>query len=178
MYVVKGISLIVLLVSIQKELLCCRVNLYSFVPKLGMVERMNRSIKDVMKSCWKVKEIGKICCLWYCSLLELQGTAALGPFRLMFQHDPIYPFEFMDRLKHDGDETVNASISELRADEMFEKMERLRIEYNSAGSENKRETENRAMKEIKQSQERMSKYYNLQNAGVKFKVSDKVLKRI
>ena len=58
----------------------------------------------------------------------------------------------MDRLKHDGDETVNACVNELRADEMFEKMERLRIEYSSVGSENKKEMENRAMTKIKQSQ--------------------------
>ena len=43
----------------------------------------------------------------------------------MFQHDSIHLFEFMDRLKHDGDEIVNACVSELRADKMFEKMERL-----------------------------------------------------
>ena len=60
---------------------------------------------------------------------------------------------------------------------MFEKMERMRIEYSSIGSENKRGMDNRAMKKIKQSQERMSKYYNLGNVGVKFKVSDKVLKK-
>ena len=33
------------------------------------------------------------------------------------------------------------------------------------------------MKKIKQSQERMSKYYNLRNARIKFKVGDKVLKK-
>ena len=79
----------------------------------------------------------------------------------MFQHDPIHPFEFMDRLKHDDDETVNVFVSELRADEMSKKMERLRIEYSSVGSENKREMKNRAMTKINQSQERMSRYYNL-----------------
>ena len=75
----------------------------------------------------------------------------MSPFRLMFQHDPIHPFEFIDRLKHDGDKTVNACVSDLRADEMFENMERLRIEYSSVGNENKREMENKAMKKIKQS---------------------------
>ena len=65
------------------------------------------------------------------------SSTGISPFRLMFQRDPIHLFVFMERLKHDGDEMVNACVSDLRADEMFEKMERLRIEYSSVGSENK-----------------------------------------
>ena len=113
-----------------------------------MVERMNRSIEDVMKKLlenqgdWE----DKVPSVLFSVRASRYSSTGISPFRLMFQHDPIYPFEFMDRLKHDGDETVNARVSELRADEMFEKMERLRIEYSSVGSENKREMENRAMK--------------------------------
>ena len=140
-----------------------------------MVERMNRSTEDIMKKLLENKGDWEdmLPLVLFSVGASRHSSTGISPFRLMFQHDPIHPFEFMDRLKHDGDKTVNASVSEFRAEEMFEKMERLRIEYSSVG----RETENRAMKKIKQSQERMSKYYNLQNVGVKFKVGDKVPKK-
>ena len=139
--------------------LCCKFNLYSFVLKLGMVERMNRSIEDVMKKLLQNQaDLEDMLPLVLFSVrASRHSSTGILLFRLMFQCDPIHLFE----LKHDGDETVNVCVSELRADEMFEKMERLRIEYSSIDSENRRETENRAMKKNKQSQERMSKYYNL-----------------
>ena len=122
-----------------------------------MLERMNRSTDDIMKKLLENKGDWEdmLPLVLFLVGASRHSCTGISPFRLMFQHDPVHPFEFMDRLKHDGDETVNASVSEFRADEMFEKMERLRIEYSSVGGENKRETENRAMKKIKQSQERI-----------------------
>ena len=114
---------------------------------------MNRSIEDVMKNLLENQEDWKEMLLSVLVSVRVSRHSSTGisPFRLMFQCDSVHLFEFMDRLKHDGDEMVNACVSDLRADEMFEKMEVLRIEYSSVGSENKRETENRGMKKIKQS---------------------------
>ena len=124
---------------------------------------MNRSIEEVMKKLLENQgdREDMLPSVLFSVRASRHSSTGISPFRLMFKHDPFHLFEFMDRLKHDGDETVNACVSELRADEMFGKKERLRIEYSSVGSENKKEMENRAMKKIKQSKERMSKYYNL-----------------
>ena len=95
-----------------------------------MVERMNRSTENIMKKLLENQADWEdmLPLVLFLVRASRHSSTGISPFRLMFQHDPIHPFEFMDRLKHDGDETVNACVSELRADKMFEKMERLRIE--------------------------------------------------
>ena len=80
-----------------------------------MVEKMNRSIEDVMKKLlenqgdWE----DRLPLVLFLVGASRQSSTGISPFRLMFQHDPIHLFEFMDRLKHDGDENVNVCFSDV-----------------------------------------------------------------
>ena len=92
------------------------------------------------------------------------------PYRVLYQRDPVLPFQFMDQLKNCGLESVLDCLNLPESDDpvcdSVEKLEQICKSVFTQTSEN-----------IKKAQKHQAKCYNARHSGTPFKVGEKVLKR-
>ena len=94
----------------------------------------------------------------------------MSPYRVLYQRDPVLPFQFMDRLNNGGLDSASDCLNLPERDDpvcdLVEKLEQMRNNIFSQTSQN-----------IKKAQKHQVKCYNARNSGTPFKVGEKVLKR-
>ena len=94
----------------------------------------------------------------------------MSPYRVLYQRDPVLPFQFMDRLKNCGLDSASDCLNLPESDEpvhdSVEKLEQIHKNVFSQTSEN-----------IKKAQKHQAQCYNARHLGTPFKVGEKVLKR-
>ena len=103
--------------------------------------------------------------------ISKHSSGSMSPYRLLYQRDPILPFQFMDQLKNGGLNTasncLNLPESDNPVSDLVEKLEQIPKQAFSQASQN-----------IKKAQKHQAKNYNARyHGGTPFKVGEKVLKR-
>ena len=94
----------------------------------------------------------------------------MSPFRVLYQRDPVLPFQFMDRLKNGGLDSASDCLNLPKSNDpvcdLEEESEQIRKNVFIQTSEN-----------IKKAQKHQAKCYNARHLGTTFKVGEKALKR-
>ena len=103
--------------------------------------------------------------------ISKHSSSGMSPYRLLYQRDPVLPFQFMVRLKNGGLNTasdcLNLPDSNDPVSDLVEKLEQICKQAFSQASQN-----------IKKAQKHQAKNYNVRHCGgTPFKVGEKVLKR-
>ena len=73
---------------------------------LGLVEHCNRSIEDIMKKSMINQEdwVDLLSSVLFAIRTSRHSSTGFLPFRMLYQKDPIMPFEHADKLIHNDDE--------------------------------------------------------------------------
>ena len=94
----------------------------------------------------------------------------MSPYRVLYQRDPVLPFQFMDWLKNSGLDSASDCLDLPESDDpvcdLVEKLEQICKSIFSQTSEN-----------IKKAQKHQAICYNARCSGTPFKVGEKVLER-
>ena len=94
----------------------------------------------------------------------------MSPYRVLYQRDPILPFQFMDWLKNSGLDSVSDCLNLPKSNDpvcdLVEKLEQIDRNVFIQTSQN-----------TKKAQKHQAKCYNATHSGTPFKVGEKVLKR-
>ena len=96
----------------------------------------------------------------------------MAPYRVLYQRDPILPFQYMDRVNNGGLDSANDCLNNEYNDSddpvcyLVEKLEKIRNNCFVQVSDN-----------ILKAQKHQAKNYNARHKGTPFKVGEKVLKR-
>ena len=137
-----------------------------------MVEHCNRSIEECIKKFmvsqqdWEPMLPSVLFALW----ISKHSSTGMSPYRVLYQRDPVLPFQFMDQLKNGGLDSASDCLNLPESDDpvcdMVVKLEQIHKNVFSQTSEN-----------IKKAQKHQAKCYNARHSGTLFKVGEKVLKR-
>ena len=94
----------------------------------------------------------------------------MSPYRVLYQRDPVLPFQFMDWLKNGGLDSDSNCLNLPKSDDpvcdLVEKLEQICKNVFTQTSQN-----------IKKAQKHQRKCYNARHSGTPFKVGEKILKK-
>ena len=102
--------------------------------------------------------------------ISKHSSTGMSPYRVLYQRDTVSPFQFMDRLKNGGVDSVsdclNLPENNDPVTDLVERLEQIRKNVFIQPFQN-----------IKKAQKHQAKCYNVRHAGTPFKVGEKVLKK-
>ena len=90
----------------------------------------------------------------------------MSPYRVLYQRDPVLPFQFMDWLNNSGVDCLNLPESNDPVTDLVERLEQIHRNVFIQASQN-----------IKKAQKHQAKCYNVRHTGTPYKVGEKVLKK-
>ena len=134
-----------------------------------MVECCHRTIEDIIRKVMTEQTdwLPMLNSVLFSIRCQTHSSTGFSPFRMLYNKDPILPFQYADRLENTVEQNENTCPETDPVTEMISKLEAQR----SVVFE-------KASKKIVKAQEIYSKSYNRKHGvGVKFVVGDKVLKR-
>ena len=102
--------------------------------------------------------------------ISKHSSSSMSPYRVLYQRDPILPFQFIDQLENGGLDSASDCLNLPESDDpvcdLEEKLEQICKNIFRQTSEN-----------IKKAQKHQAKCYNAKRSGTPFKIGEKVLKR-
>ena len=102
--------------------------------------------------------------------ISKHSSTSMSPYRVLYQRDPVLPFQFMDQLKNGGLDSASDCLNLHESDDpvcdLVEKLEQIPRNIFIQASQN-----------INKAQKHQAKCYNARHSGTPFKVGEKVLKR-
>ena len=142
------------------------------VTVIGMVERCNQSIEECIKKIMVSQEDWKsmLPCVLFALQISKHSSSSMSPYRVLYQRDPILPFQFMDQLKNSSLNSASDCLNLPESDDpvcySVEKLEEICKNIFSQTYQN-----------VKKAQKHQAKCYNARHSGIPFKIGEKVLKR-
>ena len=143
----------------------------------GLVERQNRTTEEVIQKVMKDKSdwLHILQDVLFACRIAKHASTGFSPYRLMFNQDPILPYEYNDNLLDcpsvpesvpPAQNSINSSPQQMN----FE-------EQHMASTTQKSSIIESALTNIHKAQKHQTKNYNARNSSKTFKIGDKVLKR-
>ena len=150
------------------------MSLYSLT--LGLVERSNCTIEECLKKVM-VQEDWEPLLLSVLFVLQIarHSSTGLSPYRVLYQRDPVLPFQFMDRVNNGGLNSATECFNLPSSDDSVDNNYISDIINHLEGMQHKIFIQ--ASQNIKKAQKQQAKSCNARPGGIPFKVGDKVLKR-
>ena len=96
-----------------------------------MVEHCNQSIKECIKKIMVSQEDWELMLpsVLFALRISKHSSSGISPYRVLYQKDPILPFQFMDWLKNGGldsaSDCLNLPESDDPVSDLVEKLERI-----------------------------------------------------
>ena len=98
--------------------------------------------------------------------ISKHSSAGMSPYRVLYQRDPVLPFQFMDQLNNSGVDSVSDCLNLPKTKDpvtdLVERLEQICKNVFIQASQN-----------IKKAQKHQAKCYNARHAGTPFKVGEK-----
>ena len=137
----------------------------------GLVERSNRTMEDCIKKIMVSQEDWEpmLPSVLFALRVSKHSFTGMAPYRVLYQRDPILPFQYMDRVNNGGLDSANDCLNNDSDDPvcyLVEKLKKIRNNCFVQASDN-----------ILKAQKHQAKNYNARHKGTPFKVGEKVLKR-
>ena len=148
----------------------CKKILNTFLT--GLVERSNRTVEDCIKMIMVSQQDWEpmLPSVLFALSVSRHSFTGLSPYRVLYQRDPILPFQYMDRFNNGGLDSTNGCLnipnngnSDDPVCDLVDKLEK-----------NQKNTFVQASDNVKKAQNHQAKNYNARH---KVKGSEKVLKK-
>ena len=136
-----------------------------------MVEHCNRTINDCIRKIMVSQEDWEplLPSVLFALQIPKHSSSGMSPYRVLYQRDPVLPFQYMDQLENDGLDSASDCLNTPESDDpvcyLVQKLEEICKNVFTQTSQN-----------IKKSQKHQTKCYHARHSGTLFKVGEKVLK--
>ena len=145
----------------------------------GLIKRSNWTIEECIKKQMMHQEDWEpmLPSVLFVIRISKHCSTGLSPYRMLYQRDPVLPFQFMDRMSNGGLNSANECLNMSNDNDLDDSkdnniicdiVDQLEHMQNNVFSQ--------ASQGIKKAQKHQAKCYNARHGGY-FKVGDKVLKR-